>query len=43
MQITPQKEGIDNLSVRLSVSALCMPPAKDNKLASAAPVAGGAQ
>ena len=43
MQITPQKEGIDMLSVRLSLSALCMPPGKDNKLASAAPIAGGNQ
>ena len=43
MQITPQKEGIDNLSIRLSVSALCMPPSKDNKLASAASFGGGSQ
>jgi len=43
MLITPQKEGIDNLSIRLSVSALCMPPAKDNKLASAASLGGGSQ
>jgi hypothetical protein len=43
MQITPQKEGIDNLSVRLSISALCMPPAKDNKVASAASLGGGSQ
>ncbi len=31
MQITPRKEGTDDLSVRLSVSALCMPPEADAK------------
>ncbi|HEY0911123.1 MAG TPA: type 4a pilus biogenesis protein PilO [Bradyrhizobium sp.] len=33
VQITPVKEGTDELSVRLSVSALCMPPAADNAAA----------
>jgi hypothetical protein len=43
MQITSQKEGTDNLQVRLSVSALCLPPAKDNNLASAGSSGGGSQ
>ena len=35
MQVTPRREGSDDLSVRLSVSALCMPPQPE------APKAGG--
>jgi hypothetical protein len=31
MQITPRKEATDDLSVRLSVSTLCMPPDSDAK------------
>jgi|KBSMisStandDraft_5_1062788.scaffolds.fasta_scaffold734828_2 hypothetical protein len=30
MQVTPRREGTDDLSIRLSVSALCMPPTADN-------------
>ena len=26
MQVTPRREGTDDLTIRLSVSALCMPP-----------------
>jgi hypothetical protein len=31
MQITPRREATDDLSVRLSVSTLCMPPETDGK------------
>jgi hypothetical protein len=31
MQITPRREGTDDLSIRLSVSALCMPPEAESK------------
>jgi hypothetical protein len=43
MQITPRREGTDDLSVRFSISALCLPPETNKPAKSGATASAGGQ